>query len=77
MAKLFKIQAYVLDPNEEFGTESRLEDCLMYCTQNDLFLSHLKIQSANLGEWYDEHPLNYVRCHESEFEKYFKENNKC
>ena len=75
MAKLFKIQAYVLDPNDEFSNESRLEDCLMYCTQNDLFLSHLNIESANLGEWYDEHPLNYVRCHESEFEKYFKENN--
>lgn len=74
MAKLFKIQAYITDPNGEFTTDDRLEDCLIYCTQNDLNLEHLKIQSVDIGEFYDNHPLNYIDCPEAEFKKYFKEN---
>ena len=74
MAKLFKIQAYIVDPNGEFSTDDRLEDCLIYCTQNDLHLEHLEIQSADIGEWDDDHPLNYFDCPEAEFKKYFKEN---
>ena len=50
MAKLFKIQAYIVDANDEFYTDDRLEDCLIYCTRNDLNLDHLKIQSIDLGE---------------------------
>ena len=76
MAKLFKIQAYIVDYNDEFYTDDRLEDCLIYCTQNDLSFQHLKIQSADIGEFYDEHPLNYIDCPEAEFKKYFKENTK-
>jgi hypothetical protein len=74
MAKLFKIQAYIVDPNGEFDTDDRLEDCLIYCTQNDLNLDHLKIQSVDLGEWDDDLPINKFNCPESEFQKYFKEN---
>lgn len=73
MSKLFKIEAYVVDFCEEFETEDRLEDCLIWCTQNDLNLRHLKIDSADIGEWDDEHPLNYVDCPKAEFKKYFKE----
>ncbi len=71
MAKLFKISAYVVDGNGEFGTEDRLEDCLTYCTQNDLSLNHLKINSADIGEWDDNHPLNYVNCDIKTYDKYF------
>ncbi len=74
MAKLFKVTTYIVDGNDEFATDDRLEDCLTYCTQNDLNLEHTQIQSADLGEWYDEHPLNYIGCPKAEFEKYFKEN---
>ena len=73
MAKIFKIQAYIVDCNDEFKTENRLEDCSMWCTQNDLNLQHLKIDSADIGDWKDSHPLNYTSCPESEFKKYFKE----
>jgi hypothetical protein len=73
MAKLFKVTTYVVDANDEFATDDRLEDCIIYCTQNDLRLKHTQIQSTNLGKWYDEHPLNYINCPKSEFEKYFKE----
>lgn len=73
MAKVFKIEAYVVDSNGEFKTEDRLEDCLIYCTQNDLNLRHLKINSADIGEWDDNHILNHINCSETEFKKYFKE----
>ena len=74
MAKLLKIQAYIVDCNDEFDTDDRLEDCLIYCTQNDIKLEHLKMQSVDLDEWCDDHPLNYFDCPEAEYKKYFKEN---
>lgn len=72
MAKVFKISAYVVDANDEFSTNDRLEDCLVYCTQNDINLGHIKIESADIGEWYDDHPLNFYNCPVAEYEKYFK-----
>ena len=73
MAKVFKISAYIVDTADEFRTNDRLEDCLVCCTQNDLNLEHLKVDCADIGEWDDDHPLNYVHCGVEEFEKYFKE----
>ena len=73
MAKLFKITTYVVDPADEFTTDDRLEDCIVYCTQNDLNLRHTNIESVDIGEWDDDHPLNYWKCPKAEFEKYFKE----
>ena len=75
MPKLFKITTYIVDPIDEFDTDT-LEDCLIYDTQNDLSLRHTKIQSADIGEWDDDHPLNYIDCPKADFEKYFKENTK-
>lgn len=72
MAKIYKIQAYLVDGSGEFDTSS-LKDCIIYCTQNDLNLEHIKIESADIGEWHDDHPLNYFDCPKAEFKKYFKE----
>lgn len=74
MAKLFKVTTYVTDYNDEFQTADRLEDCLIYCTQRDLNLEHMRIETADIGEWDDDHPLNYIDCPKAEFEKYFKDN---
>ena len=71
MAKVFKILAYVVDPVDEFD-ESSLEDCLIYCTQNDISLSHINIDGTDIGEWDDDLPVNYTNCSIEEFEKYFK-----
>jgi hypothetical protein len=76
MAKLFKIQSYIVDYNDEFDSDN-IAEYLDYCTQRHFSLQHTKIAEADLGEFYDEHPLNYVNCPEAEFEKYFKENNQC
>lgn len=72
MAKVFKISAYIVDASDEFDTNDRLEDCLIYCTQNDITLRYLNIESEDIGEWDDDIPLNFCNCPEAEFEKYFK-----
>ncbi len=74
MAKVFKILAYVVDVAGEFSTDDRFEDCLIWLTQNEFNLNHLKIESTDIGEWDDDHPLNFYDCPLSEYEKYFKEN---
>ena len=70
MAKLFKISAYIVDAMDEYD-KFKLEDLLTYCTQNDLSLNHLKINSADVGEWDDDHPLNYCNCDIKTYDKYF------
>ena len=71
MAKVFKISAYVVDPDDEFD-ESSLENCLVWCTQDDISLRHIKVDGVDIGEWDDNLPVNYTNCGIEEFEKYFK-----
>lgn len=71
MAKLFKIQAYIVDPNGEFDTNELAE--LMEYGPYDIHLRHINIDEADLGEWDDNLPVNYIDCPEAEFKKYFKE----
>lgn len=71
MAKIFKVSAYVVDSIDEFD-ESSLEDCLIYCTQNDISLRYLKVNSADIGEWDDDLPVNRLDYGVEEFDKYFK-----
>jgi hypothetical protein len=72
MAKLFKIQAYIVDYNGDFDAEN-LEDYIMW-RLDDVSVDHIHLTSADIGEWHDDHPLNYLDCPEAEYEKYFKEN---
>ena len=73
MAKLYKIQTYLLDYNEEFKKASALQFYLN-CQIRGGILDHTHITEADIGEWDDDHPLNIVDCPEAEYEKYFKEN---
>ncbi len=73
MAKLFKLTAYLVDPNDTFD-ESNLEDYLIYRLQDELDIDHIHLSSADIGEWHDDHPINNYHCPEAEYEKYFKEN---
>lgn len=72
MAKLFKIQTYLIDYQDDFASAEELENYIEWAIGHGMF-EHTQIQSADIGEWEDEHPLNYMDCPESEFEKYFKE----
>lgn len=72
MAKLFKLTAYVVDYNDEFS-KRELADILEYGPY-DIHLRQMEVDGADIGEWDDDHPLNYIDCPKAEFEKYFKEN---
>ena len=75
MAKLHKISAYLIDTDDKFD-DTNLEDYLLYCLHNELDIEHVHITSADIGPWYDDHPINNYNCPEAEYEKYFKENTK-
>ena len=69
MAKIYKFSGYIVDVNDEYR-ESELQYIL---EGNDMSIRHFLVNSADIGEWHDDHPLNYYKCNISEFEKYFKE----
>jgi hypothetical protein len=48
----------------------------MWRLRDELFVDHVHLSSSDIGEWHDDHPLNYMDCPEAEYEKYFKENTK-
>ena len=73
MAKLFKIEGYIVDPNGEFDTKE-LADIMEYGPY-DIHLRHIAIDEADLGEWDDEIDVNYIDCPKAAFQKYFKEKN--
>lgn len=69
MAKIYKFSGYIIDVNDDYN-----ENELKYLLERyDFSISHFKSDSADIGEWHDDHPLNYCECDISEFEKYFKE----
>ena len=74
MAKLFKLTAYLVDANDTFD-ESNLEDYLIWRLRDELDIDHIHLTSADIGPWYDDHPINNYNCPETEYDKYFKENN--
>lgn len=69
-SKIYKIQCYVVDVHGEYD-----ENYVNWLIQrySDLFTHHFKCESADIGEWHDHHPLNYLDCPIGECEKYFKE----
>lgn len=69
MAKIYKISGYIVDVNDEWN-----EDELRWLLENnDVTIKHFNANVADIGEWHDNHPLNYYKCDVSECEKYFKE----
>jgi hypothetical protein len=72
MAKLYKLTVYLTDIDDSFS-EQNLEDYIYWRFRDDLFVDHVQLKSANIGEWDDDHPLNHIDCPKEEFEKYFKE----
>lgn len=60
----------MIDPNGDWS-----EDDITTEIENlDLIHHHIKCDVADIGEFYDEHPLNYNNCSLAECEKYFNSN---
>lgn len=68
MAKIHKISGYLVDPNDEYGNDV-LRNCLEYSF--DSMFQQLHIETADIGEWNDDNPLNYPNCDLADCEKYF------
>lgn len=67
MAKIHKISGYVVDIDETFNVED-----LKYALEvMEFFTQQLHVETANIGEWNDDNPLNYLNCDLAECEKYF------
>ena len=68
MAKIYKISGYIIEIHDEYN-----EDSIEFLIEqySDLFTKHFQVESVDIGEWYDEHPLNYRNSDISECEKYF------
>ena len=70
MAKIYKISGYILDVGGDYD-EDHVE--WLIGRYSDLVVRDLQVESVDIGEWDDDHPLNRWDCPVSECEKYFKE----
>lgn len=67
MAKIHRISGYVVDIDEDF-TKADLQYSLGAL---DMITHQLHVESADIGEWEDDNPLNYHNCDLAECEKWF------
>ena len=71
-SKIYKVTGYVIDFRGEYD-EDYVK--LLIEESSDLFTKHFHVETADIGEWYDKHPLNYINSDISECEKYFSKEN--
>lgn len=70
MAKIFRFSGYLIDPNESCDED----DIELSVTEKLGMLSQqLHIESADIGEWDDDNPLNYENCDLAYCSQYFKQ----
>ena len=67
MAQIHKISGYVVDIDESF-TKDDLENALGVM---DMTTQQIHVETADIGEWVDDNPLNYENCDLAECEKWF------
>ncbi len=68
MSKIFKISGYYIDPNGDWDNVD-VKDFLE--EHPDLIAKHISVEEKDIGEWDDDHPLNYKNSDIKECEKYF------
>jgi len=57
MTKAYKMTVYVIDLNYDFGSKDAVKQAVKNCDAD--FTTITDIQEVEIGEWDDEHPLNY------------------
>lgn len=68
MAKIHKISGYLVDPNCDYSEE---ELKLFMEKRLDGVFQQLHIDTAEIGDWEEDNPLNYRNCDLAECEKWF------
>jgi len=69
--KVHKIELYVVDFDEvgATGTKETIENAMF---PNDCISPNvIDVQTVDIGEWHDAHPLNYTRTAEKEIRRLF------
>lgn len=72
MAQIFRISGYLVDPSDDCNKE---EIKVSITDRLDMFCQQLHIESADIGEWEDDNPLNYENCDLAYCTQYFKQTN--
>lgn len=70
MTKAFKIELYFIDTNGEGYTAEDIKEILQ---RKPLYADVKDIEEADIGEWADDHPLNYCRADIELYRSYFGE----
>ena len=65
MAKIHKVTAYIVDPNEEYDKD-KIEGVL----DNYLNATNIEVKSSKDFKWDDNLPINMVDCSVEEYKKY-------
>lgn len=74
MAKIYKLEAYIIDANDEYEDEEQLESHLDYLLdRGDISLQEININSSEEFEWEDDLRINKTAATKDDYEKYFKE----
>lgn len=65
--KVYKMTVLVLD------FENRNQESLEYELENNKYVpaTVMETQVADIGEWHDEHPLNFTNTQKEEFKRLF------
>lgn len=71
MGKIYKIVAYVSDPNDEFETWEDYADCVMENYRHDCLFRNIASETSKSFEWGDDIDINQLYCPIETFEKYF------
>lgn len=72
MARIFRFSGYLIDPNDNCNKDKIV---LAVTERLGLFCHQLHIESADIGEWNDDNPLNYENCDLAYCAQYFKQIN--
>lgn len=67
MSSIHKVTMYVVDVDDTFN-KNELEYLF---DRTDWFMRYDEVESADVGEWEDDHPLNYRKCPLEVHESYF------
>lgn len=78
MAKIYKVSGYIISPDADDLTEPTdeiIKDLYKASRKIGTYQSwweNLSVQSADIPDWSEIHPLNFINCSVEDCEAYFK-----
>lgn len=73
MAKVYKVEAYFIDYDDDYGSSESLQNDLeRVCDRMPSRLSYASTEVSKRFEWNDDLKINKIGVTKEDFEKYFK-----